>query len=531
MSGGHKTNSNTNGNLGIIGRGDFLFTAGACAIIVGLLFPLSGRVFDVLLIFSISLTVAVLIVTFSARRALEVSGFPLLIVLTTSLRTVLSTASVRLIFSGADSGTIIDFFGDFAIGNSEKPAILIFAIAAIICFVVICKAVKSIRRTAAEFTCDIAPVRQIGINSDLDAGLIDENQALSLRRQITGEVGFFVAMSGAARFILCIAVIELFIAIVNITASVTIPAATSITSALPPRTYANLAVGSGMMIQIPALLAALSCGLLVRKSWACAVANNTLDESQHSQSKRIKIVATEVRPGTSTQLQHDDTISYVETKEKAVAKDADWLDEKSEKDNLGMWSWKEIKERNRYDAIAKLIEDKSGKDAGTILMAAENVEELGVTVPVNIAIHLAKKGRKCLLIDLDSARNAVSKVFDIETDGPGRGEIAACIKNLWIWPASNLGKGDATEFKNTICDLQSRYDRLIIYAPNVKALDGCKTIADSVGSAILFGAEDRGADSAVSSLGALLISCGCEILEPESISPGSKEARGKEVKR
>ncbi len=521
MSGGHKTNSNTNGNLGIIGRGDFLFTAGACAVIVGLLFPLSGRVFDVLLIFSISLTVAVLIVTFSARRALEVSGFPLLIVLATSLRTVLSTALARLIFSGADSGTIINFLGNLAIGNSTKPAILILAIAAMICFVVIFKAVKSIRRTAADFTCDIAPVRQIGINSDLDAGLIDEDQALSLRRQITGEVGFFVAMAGAARFILCIAVIELFIAFVNITASITIPAATSITSSLPPRTYANLAVGSGVMIQIPALLAALSCGLLVRKSWASAVANTTSDESQHHEAKRIKVVATEVGP-TCAKLQYNDAgtsavPANTETKERTVAEGADWLDEKSEKDNLGLWSWKEIKERNRYEAIAKLIEDKSGRGAKMILMAAENVEELGVTVPVNIAIRLAKKGIKCLLMDLDSARNAVSKVFDIETDVPGRGEIAACIKNLWIWPASNLGKGDATEFKNTICDLQSRYDRLIIYAPNVKALDGCKTIADSVGSAMLFGPEDGGADSAVSSLGELLISCGCEILEPESI--------------
>ena len=109
-------------------------------------------------------------------------------------------------------------------------------------------------------------------------------------------------------------------------------------------------------------------------------------------------------------------------------------------------------------------------------------------MPVNVAMRLAQKGLKCLLIDLDLQRDAISKVFDIDSDKAGNrahtdvlsGEIPSCVRNLWVWPASNFGKTDgcqsAINIKELIANLESRYDHLIIYAPNIKLLDSLDQI-------------------------------------------------------
>jgi len=141
-----------------------------------------------------------------------------------------------------------------------------------------------------------------------------------------------------------------------------------------------------------------------------------------------------------------------------------------------------------YEAIAELIESKSGAQAKTILMAADSVAELPVTIPVNIAMRLAQKQRRCLLIDLDLQRDAISKVFDIDSGKTAdrahtdvfSGEIPSCVRNLWVWPASNFGKTEgcqsAINIKELIANLESRYDHLIIYAPNIKLLDSVDQI-------------------------------------------------------
>jgi len=138
-----------------------LFTAGVIAVVAGLLLPLPAHILDVLLIFSVSLTAAVLIITFSARGALQVQGFPLLIVLATMLRMALSVACSRLILSQSNAGTIISLFGSFVVRNNCVLAILVFGALAIVIFRTICKAVKDISGAATEFTADIVPIKQI----------------------------------------------------------------------------------------------------------------------------------------------------------------------------------------------------------------------------------------------------------------------------------------------------------------------------------------------------------------------------------
>ena len=266
----------------IIGRDSFLLTAGTIAVVVGLLFPLSARILDVLLIFSVSLTTAVLIITFSAREALQVQGFPLLVVLATALRMALGVVCSRLILTQGNAGTIVGLVGAVFVRNNCILTILIFGILALVCFGIICRTVKGISRTASEFTSDILPIKQVGIDSDLNAGIIDKSQAVDLREKITREVSFFVAMADTAGFMLCAAVIELVIVIVNVMASMVVGAVVLTDGGISVRGshLATLVIGAGMMTQVSALLTAVGSAYLVRKSFVPPVVNDGLAEQE-----------------------------------------------------------------------------------------------------------------------------------------------------------------------------------------------------------------------------------------------------------
>jgi hypothetical protein len=463
---------------------------------------------------------AVLIITFSARQTLEISGFPVLIILSATLRIALSVACAKLILLQGNAGTIINFFDWFIISGNLMPTVLTFALLATAIFWVVCKTAKGIARAGAEFTSEIVAIRQAGIDSDLNTGVINDSQALNLRSKIAREAGFFVAMGGAAKFMLCEAVIELVIIAANAVASMAVGVTSSISPEISLRMYTTLAVGSWMVMQIPLLITALAAGCLVRKSFERFVSDDELAEYRHKGAEKIKVAANEL--GTPRMLgpQYGKTTITIDN--------TAMIESSFVEDGLRLWACREIKDSSCYELTAELIESESTENGRTILMAAESVGELPVTLPVNVAMHLAQKNRKCLLIDLDLERGAVSKVFDVDsgnlTDNAHVKAIATCIDNLWVWPASNPykddGSVDATNIKDVIAALESRYDHIIIYAPNIKFLSGWEQLAGYIPMAMLFGEpepESEVENCRICDFHKLLISCGCKVLEPMEV--------------
>ena len=503
------------------------FTMGAITVIAGFLLPLPPHILDVLLIFSTSLTAAMLIITFSATTALQVQGFPLLIVLATMLRIALSTTSAKLILSHGDAGTIVGLFGSILVRNNCVLAILVFGTLTLLIFGAICKAVRNINKTAADFNTDIVPIKKIGIDNNLITGIIDNSQVISLQEKFARQAYFFISMASAAKFLLCAAVIELAIVTANIIASMAVGTATPTAEGISVKTYATLVVGSGMITQISALLTAVASEYLVRKSSMNPADNAGLTEKEYPE--RTGVLLTEVTPANTTELPYDNSVNYAG--EKGNIADIEWFDEttsdENKKDKLNLWIWDEIKDGDCYQAIAELINAKSDDAAKMVLMAAESIEELPVTISVNIAIHLAKKGRKCLLIDLDSQRNAVSKVFDIDnrkSKNKAQAEkiataIPTCIRNLWVWPANNFAKGNensnSTNTKQAIASLKGQFDRLIIYAPNVKLPADLESIVGCIQTAMLFGSKSKSGNYHINKLCKFLNGCGCTILKPD----------------
>jgi hypothetical protein len=189
-------------------------------------------------------------------------------------------------------------------------------------------------------------------------------------------------------------------------------------------------------------------------------------------------------------------------------------------------SWPVCSDDDYYDTVAEFIADRSASSGRTTLMAAKSVEWLPVTVPVNISMRLAQTGQKCLLIDLDLERCAISKVFDVDVGGYKAAKItcvapddeankeicATNINNLWVWPATGFARCEATSIKQIVASLKKHFDHLIMYAPALS--DDTEEVADCVEMAMLFGPADESDNSSISSLHEVLVGYGCEVLRP-----------------
>ncbi len=244
---------------------NIIMAIGLVAVLATLIIPLPTTVLDMLLACSISLAIAVLIVTLSSKEPLELSTFPSLLLFVTLFRLSLNVASTRLILLQGDAGKIIQTFGGFVAGGSFVVGLVIFLILVIIQFIVITKGAERISEVSARFTLDAMPGKQMAIDADLNAGAITESQANERRAKIVKESEFYGAMDGASKFIRGDAKAGLIITGVNIVGGIAMGYShgMNITDAL--KTYSILSIGDGLISQIPSLIISVSSGFLVTK--------------------------------------------------------------------------------------------------------------------------------------------------------------------------------------------------------------------------------------------------------------------------
>jgi hypothetical protein len=551
-------------NSTIIGQTGFLFTLGTIAVAAGLLFPLSSHILDVLLILNISLAIAVLIATFSARRPLEVSGFPLLILMLSMLQMAGNVASSKLILSQGDCGTIIGFVASVIVRNNGILWIPVTVALVSVIFAIIYKVVGDIGRIVSEFSTDIVPAKQGGICNCLSAGVISDRQALDLRDNIVREDRLLIAMNGTAKFVLCAAIIGLASIIANIAGGPIVAALNGTVAAIPAKTYIGLALSAGLITQVCMLIAIGASRYVVQRSslspvaWEERAERKTVkrveivDRSAEGKIVGSKVVYKPVSPPTlesqvDTKLNHAvpaecfdaefaETTKHSDTEadERVTGEDDGASNEgvHSQADtnativNYGKSiSWQVRSDDSYYDAVAEFISDRLTSSGRTTLMAAKSVEWLPVTVPVNISMRLAQTGQKCLLIDLDLERCAISKVFDVDVgdyeaakitcvapyDEANKEICATNINNLWVWPATRFARYEATSIKQIIASLKEQFDHLIMYAPT---LSDDKEGADCVETAMLFGPAGESDTSSIGGLHEVLVGYGCEVLRP-----------------
>src|SRR5258705_11249788 len=261
------------GEIGtMLRRGDLALAFGILTILVVLILPLPAIVLDLFLAISITLSILILMTALFIQAPLEFSSFPTILLISTMLRLSLNLASTRLILARGHEGTaaaghVIEAFGNFVMGGNFVIGIIVFAILVIVNFVVITKGSGRIAEVAARFHLDAMPGKQMAIDADLSAGLIDEKEARRRRTELEDESGFFGAMDGASKFVRGDAIAGLLVVFINIIGGMIIGIAQQgMPFAEAARTYTLLTVGDGLVTQVPALIVSPAAGLLVSKA-------------------------------------------------------------------------------------------------------------------------------------------------------------------------------------------------------------------------------------------------------------------------
>lgn len=237
------------------------------SIVLMMIIPMSTVLLDILLTFNISFALIIIMVSMFNTDPLEFSVFPSLLLVMTLFRLALNISSTRLILLNANAGEVIATFGQFVIGGNPVVGFIIFLILVIIQFIVITKGAERVSEVAARFTLDAMPGKQMAIDADLNAGLIDESTARNRREKIQREADFYGAMDGASKFVKGDAIAGIIIVIINIIAGLLIGMMQrGMEASEAVQIYTILTVGDGLVTQIPALLISTATGIVVTRS-------------------------------------------------------------------------------------------------------------------------------------------------------------------------------------------------------------------------------------------------------------------------
>ncbi len=253
-------------------KSDVVVALGLVVILLVMIIPLPSLLIDVLLSMSITLALLIMIVSLYTKRALDFAVFPSVLLGATLFRLSLNVASTRLILLRGDegpgaAGAVIQSFGQFVVGGNYVVGLVVFTILVIINFMVITKGAGRVAEVAARFTLDAMPGKQMAIDADLNAGLIDDNEARERRDEISREANFHGAMDGASKFVKGDAIAGIIITLVNIGAGFVIGVLQKgMPMAEAAANYTILTVGDGLVGQIPALIISTAAGLLITRT-------------------------------------------------------------------------------------------------------------------------------------------------------------------------------------------------------------------------------------------------------------------------
>ncbi len=261
-------------------------------ILAMIIIPLPAFLLDLMLIINIALSITILLLTLFTKNVLEFSSFPTLLLITTMYRLGLNISSTRLILTVGEAGRVIDTFANLVAGNNMIVGAVIFIIIFVIQMIVVTSGSSRVSEVSARFTLDAMPGKQMSIDSDLNSGLINEEQAKKRRNDLERETQFFGAMDGASKFVKGDATASIVITLVNLIGGTLIH---SIGEGMPVlealNQFGKLTIGDGLVSQIPALLISIGSGVLVTRSGNAKSFGSTLVPELFGSPKIMYMVA------------------------------------------------------------------------------------------------------------------------------------------------------------------------------------------------------------------------------------------------
>jgi len=273
-------------------HGDILLALGVVGMLVVLVLPMPAPLLDMLLASNITLALGILLVTMYTEEPLQFSAFPSLLLFATLLRLSLNVASTRLILLHGFAGNVISAFGNFVVGGNYVVGAVIFIILVVIQFIVITKGSGRIAEVAARFTLDAMPGKQMSIDADLNAGLINDDEARQRRKKIESEANFYGAMDGASKFVRGDAIAGIIITLINVIGGLAIGVGQrGMSMGEAAKKYTLLTIGDGLVTQIPALVVATAAGIIVTRAASRSNLGQDLAKQLLIQPRAVGMVA------------------------------------------------------------------------------------------------------------------------------------------------------------------------------------------------------------------------------------------------
>lgn len=274
-----------------------MIAMGVIAILMVMILPIPTFLLDVLLSFSIAISIIILLMSMYVLKPLQFSVFPSVLLLVTLLRLALNVASTRLILLHGNEGTsaagqVIQSFGTFVVGGNYVVGMVVFLVLVLINFIVITKGATRVAEVSARFTLDAMPGKQMSIDADLNAGLISDNDARRRRAEIEQEANFYGAMDGASKFVRGDAIAGILIVLINIIGGLIIGV---LQKGMPvveaARNYTLLTVGDGLVTQVPALIVSTAAGILVTRTSTTTELGDEVKSQVFTQPRAIATAA------------------------------------------------------------------------------------------------------------------------------------------------------------------------------------------------------------------------------------------------
>ena len=468
-----------------------VFVAASLVVLAGFLIPLPEKMLDVLWVCLFCLAGAVALICVATRNASDLIGFVPMLAAMTLLSLAVESSTARRIIENTPAGFLLGGVGSALASSWPLGAVLICLAMAAISVVVVFAACQKMVQASNGYLGRVLPLKRLGIETDLRIGVLDEDQAEAMARRITAESRFFAGMNGVARLMRAQAAVCIFILL----ACLIIPAINS--AADQPSAAAFLAeiappvVALSIFTLMPMLLVAVACGGLMSKEALTLPAGNACQAASMPRPK-IKVIPLENDAADNAQSPHPAPVPEPSPQEQIV----DF--EPAVDDTAPVWDDFSCRDAKAY--YERLAEKIVAVDARrpVVLLASERVQSLPVTVAVNLAIHLAQKNQKVLLIDTDTRRNAVAQVFDLPPQSLVNNIQPSCLENLSVScvPWETL---DAF-LQNDVCGAD--VEMTLIYTPCLSAAATGTTELAAAPTAFYFmdGADPVAARKAVETL-------------------------------
>ena len=251
----------------LLSHADLIAAVAVVMVVVMMIVPLPPGLIDLFITLNIASAITIVVATLYVPRALDFAAFPSLLLLTTMFRLAINVSVTRQILLHGDGGSVVKAFGTFVVGGNVVVGLVVFLILIVIQFVVVTNGAGRVAEVAARFTLDAMPGKQMAIDADLSAGLIDQDTAKARRKALEDESSFFGSMDGASKFVRGDAIAGLLITFINVLGGIIIGVAQQgLSFGQAAHNYTQLTVGDGLVSQIPALIVSTAAGLLVSKA-------------------------------------------------------------------------------------------------------------------------------------------------------------------------------------------------------------------------------------------------------------------------